>query len=134
MAIDIKKLILDLLKKRKTLATSDVVRLTGFSRSYIQRYFKELQDEGKILLIGKADKARYILASKKASESVQAERRHFLRTYRNNDLQEDQVWEQITRQTGILFNVKKNIRRIVEYGFTEMLNNIRGFSSFLIGG
>lgn len=123
MAIDIKKLILDLLKKQKTVTTSDVVSLTGFSRSYIQRHFKKLQDAGKILLIGKADKARYVLASIKAIESFQEESRHFLRTYKNKDIQEDRVWEQITRQTGILFNVQENIRRILEYGFTEMLNN-----------
>jgi anti-sigma regulatory factor (Ser/Thr protein kinase)/uncharacterized protein (DUF1330 family)/predicted transcriptional regulator len=123
MNIDISSLILDLLKKRNTITTSDIVHRTGFSRAYIHRYFKELQDTGKIILIGKADKARYVLASKKANESAQAERRHFLRTYRNRDLQEDQVWDNIVKQTGILFGAHENVRRIVEYGFTEMLNN-----------
>jgi anti-sigma regulatory factor (Ser/Thr protein kinase)/uncharacterized protein (DUF1330 family) len=123
MAIDISMLILSLLKKRKTLTTSDIVHRTGFSRAYVHRYFKELQERGKILLIGKADKARYVLASKKANESAQAERRHFLRTYRIKDLQEDQVWDQIVKQTGILFGAQKNIKRITAYGFTEMLNN-----------
>ena len=123
MKISILNLILNLLKKRKTITTSDIVHNTGFSRAYIHRHFKELQDTGKIILIGKADKARYVLASKKANESAQAERRHFLRTYRNRDLQEDQVWDKIINQTGILFGAKENVRRIVEYGFTEMLNN-----------
>ena len=123
MAITISTLILNLLRKRKTITTSEIVYRTGFSRAYVHRYFKELQDAGKIFLIGKADRARYVLTGKKANESAQAERRHFLRTYRNEDLQEDKVWDKIVIQTGILFDAKSNVRRIVEYGFTEMLNN-----------
>jgi anti-sigma regulatory factor (Ser/Thr protein kinase) len=123
MAANVSKLILDLLKKRKTLTTSDVVRRTGFSRAYVHRHFKKLQDAGKILLIGRADQARYVPATAKAKEKVIAERRNFLRTYPIKNLQEDRVWTQIVQQTGIVRNVSENISRIVEYGFTEMLNN-----------
>ena len=123
MAAGISKLILDILRKRKTLTTSDIVRRTGFSRAYVHRHFKELQDVGKILLVGRADQARYIIATAKSKENVLAGKRNFLRTYPIENLQEDRVWTQIVRQTGILRNAAENIKRIVEYGFTEMLNN-----------
>jgi len=123
MAVNVSKLILDLLKKRKTLTTSDIVRRTGFSRAYIQRHFKKLQDAGKILLVGRADQARYIPSTAKAKERVIAEKRNFLRTYLIKNLQEDRVWTQIVHQTGIIRQVAENIVRILEYGFTEMLNN-----------
>jgi anti-sigma regulatory factor (Ser/Thr protein kinase) len=123
MASNISKLILDLLKKRKFLTTSDIVHRTGFSRSYIHRYFKKLQDAGKILLIGRADQARYVLSTAKSKEKVLAEKRNFLRSYPVKNLQEDHVWTQIVQQTGIIRNAPENIVRILEYGFTEMLNN-----------
>jgi anti-sigma regulatory factor (Ser/Thr protein kinase) len=123
MATSILKLILDLMKKKKTLTTSEIVHRTGFSRAYIHRHFKELQDAGKILLVGRADQARYVLATAKAKEEVISERRNFLRTYPIKDLQEDRVWTQIVQQTGIAHHIQENILRIVEYGFTEMLNN-----------
>jgi anti-sigma regulatory factor (Ser/Thr protein kinase) len=123
MAASVSTLILNLLKKQKILTTSDIVHRTGFSRAYVHRHFKELQDAGRILLIGRADQARYVLATAKAKESVKAERRNFLRTFQIKHLQEDRVWTQIVQQTGILHRAAENIVQIVEYGFTEMLNN-----------
>jgi anti-sigma regulatory factor (Ser/Thr protein kinase) len=123
MAANLSKLILELLKKRKTIKTSDIVRRTGFSRTYVQRHLKELQDSGKVILIGRADQAHYVIASKRTKENAIAMRRQFLRSYKNLNLQEDQVWHQIVHQTGVVHGVTENIKRIVEYGFTEMLNN-----------
>ncbi len=129
MKIDISQLILDLLKKQKTLTTSDIVRRTGFSRAYVQRYFKELQDTGKILLLGRANRACYVLATAKAKEEAINGNWNFLRIYTLKDLQEDRVWLQIVNGTGIVHKVPKNIVQIVEYGFTEMLNNAIDHSS-----
>lgn len=129
MEIDISKLILDFLKKQNTLTTSDIVRRTGFSRAYVHRYFKGLQDAGKILLFGRANEAHYVLATAKAKEKAITGTRNFFRSYTLKDLQEDRVWSQIIHQTGIIYNVPKNIVQIVEYGFTEMLNNAIDHSS-----
>jgi anti-sigma regulatory factor (Ser/Thr protein kinase) len=123
MTSDLKTLILSALKKRKTLRTSDIVKSTGFSRAYVHRHLKMLQDAGRIVLIGRADQAHYVLATLKAREKAKALKRHFIRVYRNADLQEDRVWQQIVSQTGIVLGVRENVMRIVEYGFTEMLNN-----------
>ena len=129
MEIDISKLILDVLKKRKTLTTSDIIRRTGLSRAYVHRYFKELQDSGKILLLGRANRACYVLATAKAKEKAITGNRNFFRIYTLKDLQEDRLWAQIIRRTGIVHKIPKNILQIVEYGFTEMLNNAIDHSS-----
>ena len=63
--MDIKALILKKIKTRGEVKVADIVKITGFSRAYINRFFQELRDEGKIVLLGKANKARYLLAQKR---------------------------------------------------------------------
>jgi anti-sigma regulatory factor (Ser/Thr protein kinase) len=123
MPIDLQVLILDHLKRKQTITSAEIVRRTGFSRAYVHRHLKNLQNEGKIILIGRADRARYALANKKSKQIAAAEHSNFIRVYKINGLQEDKVWNQIKQNTGIMTGTKMNIQQIVEYGFTEMLNN-----------
>ena len=44
--MDIKQLILKELAKKGKIKVADVVKLTGFSRVYIHRHFRELRDDG----------------------------------------------------------------------------------------
>ena len=60
--MDIKELILKKLAKDKEVRAATIVKLTGFSRTYINRFFQELRDEGKIVLVGKANRACYVNA------------------------------------------------------------------------
>jgi predicted transcriptional regulator len=55
--VDIRELILSQLRRKGRIRVSDVARLTGFSRVYVHRFFKQLADEGQILLTGKANQA-----------------------------------------------------------------------------
>ncbi len=64
--MNIRSLILKLLKKKKELKVADIVKATGFSRAYISRCFQKLRDKGKIILLGQANRARYVLAEKEA--------------------------------------------------------------------
>lgn len=59
--MDIRNLILKKLKNNKKIKVSDIVKATGFSRAYINRFFQELRDEGKIVLLGRANRAQYTL-------------------------------------------------------------------------
>ena len=61
---NIRKIILNKVKSQGSLKVSEVMEVTGFSREYINRFLRELRDEGKILLIGKSNQAQYILAEK----------------------------------------------------------------------
>lgn len=120
---DIKNLILQLLKKKKQITAVDIISRTGFSRVYVNRFFRELREEGKIILIGRANKARYILADKKTVMSAKKALISFHKILNNKNLSEDFVLEKIKRDTGIFLGIPKNISGILDYGFSEMLNN-----------
>lgn len=121
--IDINKLILKTLKNKKQITAADIVNRTGFSRMYVNKFFRDLREKGKIVLIGKANQARYIQARKYAVARAKKELTSLHRILRNKNLSEDTVLDQIRRNTGIFLGVPKNISRIVDYAFSEMLNN-----------
>ena len=119
----ITKLILMLLDEKGEVKTSEIVKKTGFSRVYINRFFQNLRDQGKVTLIGKANKARYIPATKKALTQAKKDIWHVHRILQKKGLSEDLVLDRIKNETGILVELPENITRIVSYAFTEMLNN-----------
>lgn len=119
--MDVKKLILKKLAERKSLKVANIVKATGFSRTYINRFFRDLQNEGKIVLLGRANRAQYVLVknAKKAKETLL----NIYQVLKNDNLSEDEALNKIKRNTGIFLNLPKNIAAILDYAFTEMLNN-----------
>lgn len=119
--MDVKKLILTELKRKKKIATSDIVKKTGFSRAYAHRFLKGLQDEGKINLIGRANSSFYVLTGRGfvSKETV------FSRTLSNGkNLVEDVILTDIKKERPAIFKgLPKNIADIFDYTFTEILNN-----------
>ncbi len=111
------------IRGKKEIRTADIVKATGVSRQFANRILQEFQHERKLTRIGKSNRARYVASSKKIVEATQLKETVFNRTFVNKHLEEDQVLEQIHRHTGILLSLSKNIQKIIEYAFTEMLNN-----------
>lgn len=121
--MDINKLILEKIHDKGSIKSSEIVKITGFSRVYVNRFFRELKDEGKITLIGKANRAHYVIADKGV---VLRERKGILevnRVFKNASLAEDLVLEEIKKNSGIFAEIPKNIQDILQYAFSEMLNN-----------
>jgi anti-sigma regulatory factor (Ser/Thr protein kinase)/predicted DNA-binding transcriptional regulator AlpA len=121
--MNIKKLILKILAQKKEIRTADIVEKTGFSRGYISRFLKELQEEGKIILIGKANQARYVEASKKAFKEAKRRILKIHRVLANTGLSEDVVLDNIKKESGIFIGLPGNVSSILDYAFSEMLNN-----------
>ncbi|MBU1163931.1 DUF4325 domain-containing protein [Patescibacteria group bacterium] len=121
--MDIRLLILDTIKKKKQIKSADIVKLTGFSRAYINRFFKELKDEGKIILIGKANKAIYVEAKNNLVVETKKKVLTVRKQLKNKNLSEDTILDQIKREGGIFIKLNKNVIEILNYAFTEMLNN-----------
>jgi anti-sigma regulatory factor (Ser/Thr protein kinase) len=120
--VDIKNLILDQLREKRIVRASDIIQLTGLSRVYVHRFFRELLDEGKIVLIGKANQAHYLFAgTDEAEKKVKVYRVH--RLLQNINLREDIVLEEIKKGSAIFDEISSNTAGIVAYAFTEMLNN-----------
>lgn len=121
--MDIQKLVLKELVKKKKIKVVDIVRATGFSRAYINRFFKELRNKRKIVLIGKANKAHYISAEKDIAVAAKKKILSLRRILKNVNLSESIVLDETKRDTGIFLDLPKNVAAILDYAFTEMLNN-----------
>ena len=119
--MEIKTLILNTIKKQGQVTTADLVGLTGLSRAYAQRFLKALADEGVIVLMGKANQAHYIFPSKKGASN--AKPLSVRRVMTNKDLAEDKVLREIKEKSAIFQGVAGNVSSIIDYAFTEMLNN-----------
>lgn len=121
--MDIKKLILKKIEEGEEVRASEIVKETGYSRTYINRFFQELRDEGEVILVGRANNARYILATMESIEKTKREFNKFQRIYTNKNLSEDEVFDEIKKETGIFLDLRKNVDKILNYAFTEMMNN-----------
>lgn len=121
--MDIKELILAEIKKTGQIKTADIITKTKFSRAYINRFFQELREEGKIILLGKTNKAFYVLAEKREFGEAKKNILEFSATIENKDINEDSILNKIKKETGIFFDLKPNVINILEYSFLEMVNN-----------
>ncbi len=116
--MDIKQLILAKIKENNSLKTSEITKETGFSRAYINRFFQDLVNRNKIIKIGQARGTRYIFAEKALSSALS-----FKRTFARQNLREEDVLRQIKRETGIFLGANKDLSGILDFAFTEMVNN-----------
>lgn len=121
--MDLESLILKELKKKKEIRVADIVKATGFSRAYVSRIFKKLKDDKKIFQIGKANKAKYILVGKKGLNLAKKQILQSRKILKNKNLSESNVLEKIKQETGIFLDIPENVSAILDYGFTEILNN-----------
>ncbi len=121
--MDIHALILELLKRQGSVRAAEVVKRTGFSRTYVNRFFKQLCDDGTLILLGRANTARYFAANGAEAQKAKLGIREIHRVLLNRDLAEDDVLRQLKHETGIFLQLPANIARILDYAFTEMLNN-----------
>lgn len=93
----------------------DIARFTadhfGYSRQGVNRHLKVLVDTGLIVPVGRTKARTYSLATLLDERSV----------VKLEDLEEHVVWrDTVARLVG---EDTENVRRISEYGFTEILNN-----------
>lgn len=120
----IKEQILSHLRARKTDTATNMGKKLHVSRIYAHRILQELRRDGLVLLVGKTRQATYVLTSdQQAVHAARTAIRHISFRLKNTELAEDLIFARIERETGIFLDVPQNIRKIVQYGFTEMLNN-----------
>jgi anti-sigma regulatory factor (Ser/Thr protein kinase) len=121
--MDICALILDLLRRQGSVRAAEVVKRTGFSRSYVNRFFQQLRDDGTLVLLGKANTARYFAAAGNEAKKARQGIREIHKTLLNRGLAEDVVLRRFKDDSGIFHRLPSNVARILDYAFTEMLNN-----------
>lgn len=121
--MDIRDFILKTISRKKQIRAADIVKASGFSRAYANRFLKELQAEGKIVRIGKANRSIYIEASPDARQKALRNTLFFRRQIVNKGLQEDVILDEVKKNSGIFFDLPSNVSRILDYAFTEIVNN-----------
>lgn len=121
--MDIHKFILSKVGKEGEITVAEVVEATGFSRAYVFRFFQKLVEKGELAKVGHANRSRYVIAASKFIKKAKKNIVNFSRIFENKNLKEDKVFKLIKSETGIFDGVKENVAHIVEYAFTEMLNN-----------
>ena len=60
-----KKDILDQLKRKRVVTMKELTASFGVSRAYINQLMHELRQEGQVILVGKTNRASYVLATNK---------------------------------------------------------------------
>lgn len=119
--MDVRALILDKMEQKRCVTSSEIVNATGFSRTYVNRFFQQLRDEGKIALVGKANRAHYVRATREAE--AKAKLLSISLHLKNENLVEDETFDKVRNETGIIAGAPENVSNIIQYAFTEMLNN-----------
>ena len=102
---------------------AEIVQATGLSRAYIHRSFNALENEGVIVRIGKANRTRYVAAARGALQRARRTELRFRRMLRGTGTSEDEVLTEIKRETGVYLGLPGNVSDILDYSFSEMLNN-----------
>lgn len=117
-----KDLILKQIRDKKSITSSEMVRLTNISRQTIAQHLRELVYEKKIIKLGSTRGARYMLYSKKIAKDLEDEPT-FSGNYKNKGLDEDKVFTNATLKLRLKRKLPENTYQVAYYAFTEMLNN-----------
>ena len=119
--LDVRTSILTLAGTQTIFQTSDVLKVLprNVSRQYINRVIGQLVEEGELARNGGG---RYTYYSLPAHSKDLPGRLH-KRLKNSPELRDYIVFETITKQLGFWKNLSENVRSIINYAFTEMLNN-----------
>ena len=115
-----RELILEKAKSKDGITTSQVVKLTGISRQTIAEHFRKLIKEKKLIKTGSTHNAKYFLSDKK---KIIPQIPSFVREYFIQGLEEDKVFEEASLEMNLKKRLSTNAYKIINYAFTEMLNN-----------
>lgn len=117
------KKILSFLGENGSASATELGHMLKVSRQYVHTQMHDLRESGRVVLLGRANRARYVLARKDLVAKVKSSLRDIHRIFANKNLQEDVVFDDIKQETGIFEDMPENVERMAKYAFTEMLNN-----------
>jgi len=102
-----------LLARGGSFSSSDLAELSGTTRQAVHRHLRALVRAGRLVREGRGRATRY----------RRPEPAGFRRRYRASGLAEDQVWSEALGGVQELERAPPNVRAILAYGFTEIVNN-----------
>ena len=117
-----KNLIIDLVEKKGSIKTSQIVKLTGISRQTIAEHLRALIKAKKLIKLGSTNSARYISFNRNLYVKTRTNSK-YTSVFRIKNLNEDAVFQEATLKMGLKKTLPPNAYQIANYAFTEMLNN-----------
>ncbi len=116
--MNVKDIILQKIHKHGSVKGREILKKVGITRQTLAQHFRELIAEGKISKIGSTRNAKYIKATK-----LQQNPPEFEKTKRINGLEEDLLFGEADNALRLKTQLSDQTYRIVQYAFTEMVNN-----------
>lgn len=116
--MDTKFKILNYIKKKKTIEGYEICKLLKISRQALNKHIKELMKEGKVIKTGTTRGVKYYPESYR---SIPAQK--YSKEYKLYKLEEDNVFKEISLSLNLKKQLSENIFGIINYAFTEILNN-----------
>jgi DNA-binding Lrp family transcriptional regulator len=109
---DRKRQVLDLFEGAASLQAGEVARALGVTRQTAHRHLSELAKDGRLRREGAGRSTRY-----RRSNPVDERR------YPIGGLEEDRVWSEMSEPGSVAADLPKAAQRVLQYVFTEMVNN-----------
>ncbi|OQX85558.1 hypothetical protein B6D60_07625 [candidate division KSB1 bacterium 4484_87] len=116
-----KEKILEFLKEHKTASSKELGALLGISRQALNKHLKELISKSLIIKIGKTKSAIYAIQT--SDNKIKTKLYSFKKEYSLFNLEEDKVFHEISLLSKLSKLVNEKAYKIIEYAFTEILNN-----------
>lgn len=113
--------ILEMVREMGKVSTSDLAAEFGFTRQTAHRLLKQLVVRGTLMQIGVTRGTYYILADPILSDAAPLAK--FEHEYPRLGLEEDAVVKEVEAALNTQTSLKLNIRRILAYALSEMVNN-----------
>lgn len=114
--------ILDLIRFKKSIRAKDAVSLLKVSRQYVNILLNGLIAQDRVIKIGSTRNAFYVLPGY-ASQHLEIFPSRIAKRYKNANLEEHIVLDQIENKCPLILKLSENIRSIFTYAFSEMFNN-----------
>ena len=113
--------ILKLAKIKKKIKSQDVVVKFNVSRQYVSFLIRSLIQDNKLIKIGSTNSAYYILPELYKETGLFPSR--IFKRLTNRKLREHEIFDQIQAQYPPIKQLTENVKAILDFAFSEMLNN-----------
>ena len=107
------------LKDEKRATSAEIARCFDFSRQYASQLLREMSNTGVVLKFGSTRSSFYTLPEFIDEIGPLAIHRRF----KNKDVKEHEIFNDLVANFPVFQTLSENIRSIIQYAFSEMLNN-----------
>ncbi len=114
------EMIMKYLKDNKSASGTEIADHLGISRQAVNKHLKSLVKDRKIHKEGNTKAAKYFPSSGKLKK---VNLKTFKKIYEIVNLKEDTIFLEINTILNLKRNLRQNIFEIIQYAFTEILNN-----------